>query len=105
MTNKETIHDNTYSETSWDEYIQKIKEEIVNEKDAHIRLHKQSLRAKLCKLRLDGVITVDEYMELLSLIQKRDKVRMKNWLSTFNTDSATECFTAVQRLKEKVNDK
>ena len=24
------------------------------------------------------------------------------WLSTFNTDSATECFTAVQELKEKV---
>jgi len=28
-----------------------------------------------------------------------------NWLSTFNTDSATECFTAVQRLKESVNDR
>ena len=25
------------------------------------------------------------------------------WLSTFNTDSATECFTAVQQLKEKLN--
>lgn len=25
------------------------------------------------------------------------------WLSTFNTDSATECFTAVQELKEKLN--
>lgn len=103
--NKETIHDNTSGETSWDEYIQKIKEEITNEKDTHVKLHKKSLRAKLCKLRFDGVITFDEYMELLSLIQKRDKVRTKNWLSTFNTDSATECFTAVQRLKEKINDK
>jgi hypothetical protein len=56
-------------------------------------------------MRFDGVITFDEYMELLSLIQKRDKVRTKNWLSTFNTDSATECFTAVQRLKEKIYDK
>lgn len=27
---------------------------------------------------------------------------LKEWLSTFNTDSATECFTAVQRLKEKI---
>ena len=103
--NKETIHDNTSGETSWNEYIKKIKEEITNEKDTHVRLHKKSLRAKLCKMRFDGIITVDEYMELLSLIQKRDKVRMKNWLSTFNTDSATECFTAVQRLKEKINDK
>ena len=103
--NKETINDNTYNETSWDEYIKKIKEEIVNEKNTHVRLHKKSLRAKLCKLRFDGVITFDEYMELLSLIQKRDKIRMKNWLSTFNTDSATECYTAVQRLKEKIYDK
>lgn len=30
---------------------------------------------------------------------------LKDWLSTFNTDSATECFTAVQRLKESVNDR
>jgi abortive infection bacteriophage resistance protein len=103
--NKETIHDNTSGETSWDEYIKKIKEEIIDEKDTYVRLHKKNLRAKLCKMRLDGVITFDEYLELLSLVQKRDKVRMKNWLSTFNTDSATECFTAVQRLKEKINDK
>ena len=27
---------------------------------------------------------------------------LKEWLSSFNTDSATECFTAVQRLKESV---
>lgn len=26
-----------------------------------------------------------------------------SWLSSFNTDSATECFTAVQQLKEKLN--
>lgn len=30
---------------------------------------------------------------------------LKEWLSSFNTDSATECFTAVQRLKESVNDR
>jgi hypothetical protein len=28
---------------------------------------------------------------------------IKEWLCTFNTDSATECFTAVQQLKEKLN--
>lgn len=28
---------------------------------------------------------------------------LKGWLSSFNTDSATECFTAVQELKEKLN--
>ena len=25
-----------------------------------------------------------------------------SWLSTFNTDSATECFTAVQELKKRL---
>ena len=32
-------------------------------------------------------------------------VGIEEWLSTFNTDSVTECFTAVQRLKESVNDR
>lgn len=27
-----------------------------------------------------------------------------DWLSTFNTDSATECFTAIQQLKEKTKE-
>lgn len=29
---------------------------------------------------------------------------LQDWLSTFNTDSATECYTAVQRLKERMNE-
>lgn len=70
--------------------------------EAYVKLHKKSLRAKLSKLRFDGVITLDEYKELLSLMEKRDKVNISNWLSTFNTESATECFTAVQELKKKV---
>ena len=28
---------------------------------------------------------------------------IKHWLSSFNTESATCCFTAVQQLKEKLN--
>lgn len=28
----------------------------------------------------------------------------QEWLSSFNTDSATECFTAVQQLKEKTKE-
>ena len=30
---------------------------------------------------------------------------LKEWLLSFNTDSATECFTAVQSLKESLNDR
>jgi hypothetical protein len=29
---------------------------------------------------------------------------LQDWLSTFNTESATECFTAVQQLKERMNE-
>lgn len=32
------------------------------------------------------------------------RMAFRLWLSSFNTDSATECFTAVQRLKEKMKD-
>ena len=27
---------------------------------------------------------------------------LAKWLSSFNTDSATECFTAVQKLKKRL---
>ena len=30
------------------------------------------------------------------------KAKEKEWLQTFNTESATACYTAVQRLKESV---
>lgn len=32
------------------------------------------------------------------------KAKETEWLQTFNTESATACFTAVQRLKESVNE-
>ena len=39
----------------------------------------------------------------LALLQYFNKPKfIKDWLSTFNTNSATECFTAVQRLKEEI---
>lgn len=41
----------------------------------------------------------------LALLQYFNKPKLiKEWLSTFNTESATECFTAVQQLKEKIYD-
>lgn len=42
----------------------------------------------------------------LALLQYFNKPKLiKEWLSTFNTESATECFTAVQQLKETINDR
>ena len=32
-------------------------------------------------------------------------VSLEKWLSSFNTESATCCFTAVQELKKKMEDK
>lgn len=32
-----------------------------------------------------------------------EQTSFEDWLSTFNTSSATECFTAIQQLKEKLN--
>lgn len=43
---------------------------------------------------------IDELREKIA-----DSIPLKKWLSSFNTNSATECFTAVQRLKESVNDR
>ena len=63
-------------------------------------------------------IQFDEVVEELDFVQEHPKVRtnlevnnvtnkrqiVKDWLSTFNTNSATECFTAVQRLKAEVKE-
>ena len=45
-------------------------------------------------------ITLEEIEQLPSVTPS-----IKEWLSSFNTDSATDCFTAVQQLKEKIYDK
>lgn len=41
-------------------------------------------------------------IKLIEIVQNSTPI--KDWLSTFNTESATECFTAVQQLKEKIYD-
>ena len=42
----------------------------------------------------------------LALLQYFNKPKLiKEWLSTFNTESATECFTEVQQLKKTINDR
>lgn len=41
---------------------------------------------------------IDELREKIA-----DSIPLKKWLSSFNTDSATECFTAIQELRKKVS--
>lgn len=50
---------------------------------------------------------LDMGMEALITIEQRQNIKdwLFYWLSTFNTDSATECFTAVQELKKRLEDK
>lgn len=43
-----------------------------------------------------GLYTLQETLEM------REKANIAAWLSSFNTDSATECFTAVQELKKRL---
>lgn len=40
---------------------------------------------------------IDELREKIA-----DSIPLKKWLSSFNTNLATECFTAIQELKKKV---
>ena len=63
-------------------------------------------------------IQFDEVVEELDFVQEHPKVQtklkvnndtsekqiVKDWLSTFNTESAIECFTAVQKLKAEVEE-
>ena len=50
--------------------------------------------------RSDTVIDKDTFIKCY---EKWIKGEGKDWLQTFNTDSATACYTAVQRLKESLN--
>lgn len=47
---------------------------------------------------------LDMGMEALITIEQQQNIKdwLSYWLSTFNTDSATECFTAVQELKKRL---
>lgn len=44
-----------------------------------------------------------EELKRILLLGLNSDAQIKSWLSSFNTESATCCFTAVQQLKEKLN--
>lgn len=48
----------------------------------------------------DIKLTMDDIDTIRTAIRNGVKVKtVKTWLNSFNTDSATDCFNAVQRLK------
>lgn len=53
-------------------------------------------------LNLDRTLMINEALD--TIIEHAERQSYEEWLETFNTDSATECFTAVQQLKEKMNE-
>jgi hypothetical protein len=57
----------------------------INE-DIYIRLSDSDI-----ELIMDDIDTISTAI--------RNGVKVKTWLNSFNTDSATDCFNAVQRLK------
>ena len=52
-------------------------------------------------LNLDRTLMINEALD--TIIEHAERQSYEEWLSTFNTDSATECFTAVQELKRGLN--
>lgn len=50
----------------------------------------------------EAVIAVNDALNNLVTFLKSGNIEIKAWLTSFNTDSATECFTAIQKLKEGV---
>ena len=62
-----------------------------------------SLRNKIKHLAYKGELNKREKDRILNALDS--DAQIKSWLSSFNTDSATECFTAVQELKKKMEGK
>lgn len=62
-----------------------------------------SLRNKIKHLAYKGELNEREKDRILNALDREEKVC--EWLSSFNTDSATECFNAVQELKKRLEDK
>ncbi len=52
-------------------------------------------------LNLDRTLMINEALD--TIIEHAERQSYEEWLQTFNTDSATECFTAVQELKRGLN--
>lgn len=61
----------------------------------------KSLRNKIKQLAYKGELNERERDRILNALDS--DAQIKSWLSSFNTESATCCFTAVQELKEKLN--
>ena len=49
-------------------------------------------------------VTITDFADRCRECGRIKSSNLQDWLSTFNTESATECFTAVQQLKERVNE-
>lgn len=62
-----------------------------------------SLRNKIKHLAYKGELNERERDRILNALDREEKVC--EWLSSFNTESAPQCFNAVQQLKEKLNGK
>ena len=60
---------------------------------------------KIPKEYYNAIKAIPDYQCSFDMLIIKNGTPLKEWMSTFNTDSATECFTAVQRLKESLNDR
>ena len=49
------------------------------------------------------IVTIGYTHHFEGMINDIEEKVFREWLLTFNTDSATSCFTAVQELKKKID--
>lgn len=49
------------------------------------------------------IVTIGYIHHFEGMINDIEEKVFREWLLTFNTDSATSCFTAVQELKKKID--
>lgn len=59
-----------------------------------------SLRNKIKHLAYKGELNEREKDRILNALDREEKVC--EWLSSFNTESAPQCFNAVQELKKDI---
>ena len=98
LVQQQNVHDTCKKCVEFSEFEQQPCEDVIRREDVINLVHDL---AQPCDDRYDWDISADEMIDgIKDLPSVTPSIR--EWLESFNTDSATACFTAVQQLKEKI---
>lgn len=86
-----------------DEYRNRLKKSFEVTREEARRILIQEMES----LKANPNVIVDDclYEAFDTAIKALEQPSFEEWLSSFNTNSAPQCFNAVQQLKEKLNAK